>query len=231
MLLFLQSIFSTLDIRGICRLMTTKSAISPTMTTNPLDTRPPAHIKPVHPFYFYLLRLARRIGEWLFRPKVTGLEQLPREGPVLLLPNHISYGDAMLMQTASPRHVRFVVYEPIYHRVGLRWIMRLMRTIPIMPGNSENGLKATIEALEAGHVVCLFPEGGISRTGKLLALKRGFQRIAAATDAPVLPVHIAGLKASGLPRKHDEVTVKFRALLPSGQATVEVVTDALQPDA
>ncbi len=177
-----------------------------------------------------MLRLSRRLGNRLFRPKVTGLANLPVEGPVLLLPNHISYGDAALIQTASPRHVRFVVYEPIYHQVGLRWVMRLMRTIPIMPGRSENGLKATIEALEAGHVVCLFPEGSISRAGKLLDLKHGFVRIAAATGAPVLPVHIDGLKLSGLPRRRGEVTVKFRRLIPAEQASVEVVSEALQPD-
>ncbi len=200
------------------------------MTKTPPAAQPPAHTKPVHPFYFFLLRLARRFGNWLYQPQVTGLEQLPAEGPVLLLPNHISYGDAALMQAASPRHVRFVVYEPIYHQFGLRAIMRLMRTIPIMPGHSENGLKATIEALEAGHVVCLFPEGSISRVGKLLGLKRGFARIAAATGAPVLPVRIDGLKLSGLPRKRGEVTVKFRRLLTGTEATVESVTAELQPD-
>lgn len=213
--------------------MTTESDIStaPMATaTVPLANREPAHTKPVHPFYFFLLRLSRRLGQLLFRPKVTGLDQLPREGGVLLLPNHISYGDAALIQTASPRHVRFVVYEPIYHRFGLRWIMRLMRTIPIMPGNSGEGLKASIEALEAGHVVCLFPEGGISRVGHLIPLKHGFMRIAAATGAPILPVHIDGLKRSGLPKKRGEVTVKYRALLSATEANIENVTAALQPD-
>jgi 1-acyl-sn-glycerol-3-phosphate acyltransferase len=210
--------------------MTPDSAISPAMTTTPTAARPPAHTKPVHPFYFFLLRLARRFGNWLYRPQVSGLEQLPAEGPVLLLPNHISYGDAALMQAASPRHVRFVVYEPWYNQIGIRWLMRLMRTIPIMPGRSETGLKAAIEALEAGHVVCLFPEGSISRVGHLLDLKHGFVRIAAATGCPVLPVHIDGLKRSGLPRKRNEVTVKFRRLLSAPEATIETVTAALQPD-
>lgn len=208
----------------------TEPATSPAMPAKPTKQKPPAHTKPVHPLYFWLLRLSRRLGEWIFRPKVTGLEQLPREGPVLLLPNHISYGDAALIQAASPRHVRFVVYEPWYYQTGLRWIMRLMRTIPIMPGRSHDGLKATIEALEAGHVVCLFPEGGISRVGHLLDLKHGFVRIAAAARAPVLPVHIDGLKRSGLPRKRGEVTVKFRRLLSAPEATIETVTEALQAD-
>lgn len=201
------------------------------MPAKPTKIKPPAHTKPVHPFYFWLLRLSRRLGGRIFRPKISGLEQMPREGPVLLLPNHISYGDAALIQTASPRHVRFVVYEPWYYQIGLRWLMRLMRTIPIMPGRAENGLKATIEALEAGHVVCLFPEGGISRVGHLLDLKHGFVRIAAATGTPVLPVHIDGLKRFGLPRKRGEVTVKFRTLLTAEQATIEAVTAALQADA
>lgn len=201
------------------------------MTKTLRTPKPPAHTKPVHPFYFLLLRLARRFGHWLFRPKIIGLENLPAEGPVLLLPNHISYGDAALIQAASPRHVRFVVYEPIYHQIGLRWIMRLMRTIPIMPGNSGGGLTATIEALEAGHVVCLFPEGSISRKGGLLPLRHGFERIAAATGCPVLPVRIDGLKVSGCPKKRGEVTARFTALLTAEQAKVDLVTAALQATA
>src|SRR4029077_15754739 len=94
----------------------------------------------------------------------------------------------------------------------------------------ENGLKATIEALEAGHVVCLFPEGSISRVGHLLELKHGFVPLPAATGTPVLPVHIDGLKRLGVPRKRGEVTVKFRRLLTAPDATIESVTGALQPD-
>ncbi len=199
------------------------------MTKTPRKIKPRAHTKPVHPVYFFLLRLARRFGNWLFRPKVSGLENLPADGPVLLLPNHISYGDAALIQAACPRHVRFVVYEPIYHQIGLRWIMRLMRTIPLMPGNSGGGLTATIEALQAGHVVCLFPEGSISRTGVLMKLRHGFERIATATGSPVLPVRIDGLKVSGRPVTRGAVTVKFGTLLPAEHAKVDVVTAALQP--
>lgn len=197
------------------------------MTKTPRKIEPPAHTKPVHPFYRFLLGFARRFGNWVFRPKVTGLENLPADGPVLLLPNHISYGDAALIQAASPRHVRFVVYEPIYHQIGLRWIMRLMRTIPIMPGNSGGGLTATIEALDAGHVVCLFPEGSISRKGGLMKLRHGFERIATASGSPVLPVRIDGLKISGLPVKGGEVTVRFGTLLSAELAKVDVVTTAL----
>lgn len=190
----------------------------------------PIHDKPVHPFYFWLLRLSRRIMNFIFRPQVSGLENLPHEGPVLLLPNHISYGDAALVQAASPRHVRFVAYEPIYYNPWINWVMRLMRAIPIMPGKSDTGLQATMEALAAGHVVCIFPEGGIARDGKLMDLRHGFERIAAATGVPVLPIRIDGLRVSGLPRKRGQVTVKFRKLLPAEDAKIENVRPLLMPD-
>ncbi len=190
----------------------------------------PIHDQPVHPFYFWLLRLSRRLVSFFYRQKVTGLENLPKEGPVLLLPNHISYGDAALLQAASPRHIRFVAYEPIYYNPWINWAMRLMRAIPIMPGKSEKGLQATLEALAADHVVCLFPEGGISRQGTLLELRHGFERIAAATGVSVLPIRIDGLRLLGFPRKRGEVTVKFRELLPAQRARVEIVSEMLKPD-
>ncbi len=189
----------------------------------------PIHDQPVHPFYFWLLRFARRIFNWFYRPKVTGLENLPREGAVLLLPNHISYGDASVIQAASPRHVRFVAYEPIYHNPWINWLMRLMRTIPIMPGNSETGLKAVNEAIAAGHVVCLFPEGSISRTGKLLELRRGFERIAAATGVSILPIRLDGLRTSGLRKRGEDVTVVIHPLLPADQAKIPIVSELIRP--
>lgn len=189
----------------------------------------PIHDKPVHPFYFWLLRVARRILNFLYRPQVTGLESMPKDGPVLILPNHISYGDAGLIQAASVRHVRFVAFEPIYYNPWINWVMRLMRAIPIMPGKSDAGLQATIEALAAGHVVCIFPEGSISRKGDLLKLRRGFERIAAATGVPVLPARIDGLKVSGLPRKRGQVTVQFRQLLPAEEATIANVAPLIAP--
>ena len=208
------------------RLMHPESVTSPAMP----QINVPAHTKAVHPLYFFLLRLSRRIGNLLFRPRVSDLERFPAHGPVLLLPNHISYGDAALIQTACPRHVRFVVYEPFYRHWALGWIMRMMRTIPIMPGKSSDvGVKACVEGLEAGHVVCLFPEGGISRVGKLTPLKHGFERIAAASGCPVQPVRIDGLRRSGFAVKRGEVTVRFGEMIPAERAKIDVVTAALQP--
>lgn len=203
--------------------------MKPTAQQASTRVKPAVHDKPVHPFYFWLLRLARSILNFVYRPKVTGLENMPKEGAVLLLPNHISYGDAGLIQAASERHVRFVAFEPIYYNPWINWIMRLMRAIPIMPGKSDAGLKATMEALAAGHVVCIFPEGSISRKGELLKLRRGFERIAEATGVDVLPIRIDGLKVSGLPRKRGEVTVKFQRLLPASEATIANVAPLIAP--
>ena len=192
--------------------------------------KPPVHDKPVHPFYFWLLRVAKGLGRFIYRPQVFGTEHIPPSGtPLILAPNHISYGDAAILQTVSPRHLRFLVFEPIYYHRALNWVMRLMRTIPIMPGRSTGALQKAVEALQMNHVVCIFPEGEISRTGELHQLRRGVERLVAATGASVVPVRIDGLRMWGPAKKRGQATVRFFPPLPAGEATVENIAKFLLP--
>ncbi len=112
-----------------------------------------------------------------YRVDVHGLENLPAQGGVLLLGNHISWVDWAMVQIASPRPVRFVMLKNIYQRWYLRWFFKALGCIPIERGaGAENALAAVAEQLNAGEVVCLFPEGAISRNGQLGELRRGYER-------------------------------------------------------
>jgi acyl-[acyl-carrier-protein]-phospholipid O-acyltransferase/long-chain-fatty-acid--[acyl-carrier-protein] ligase len=96
-----------------------------------------------------------------------------------------------------PRFVRFLIYRPIYERKALRWLFRLMQAIPIARGpEAPAALAQARQALQEGHVVCIFAEGAVSRTGDLLPFKRGFERILEGLEVPVIPVHLDRLWGS-----------------------------------
>ena len=125
---------------------------------------------------------------------------LPKEGPALFVSNHISGLDPFLMVTASPRPIRFLIANEEYHRFGARWLFRLSGCIPIeRNGRNEAALRAVINALRAGEVVALFPEGGIHLSNEPpKQLKRGVAKLAEMTQAPICPVSIRGVKGEGL---------------------------------
>ena len=138
-----------------------------------------------------------------YRIKVQGLENIPARGGVLLLGNHISWIDWAIMQLASPRPVRFVMIRKIYERWYLKWFFDLFGVIPIEQGpRSRKALESIAKILDKGHVVCLFPEGTISRTGHLAEFRRGYERALAQTqtDIAVVPFYMRGLWGSQFSR-------------------------------
>ncbi|MGE3539569.1 MAG: MFS transporter [Candidatus Tectimicrobiota bacterium] len=155
---------------------------------------------------FYVLRLLPaflvRLVCWLlthslYRIRILGEAYIPRSGPALLVCNHVSYVDGLLINACVPRFVRFLIYRPIYEITALRWLFRLMQAIPIAGGpGAPAALAQARQALRQGHVVCIFAEGSISRTGNLLPFKRGFERIVEGLQVPVIPVHLDRLWGS-----------------------------------
>ena len=144
-----------------------------------------------------LLRLALGLlGRALYRVTPMGLEQLPVSGGVLLLPNHISYVDAVILQLACPRPIRFLVYDQIYQSTFLRWGLRLLGAIPISPKKARAAIETAVNALAHGEVVCLFPEGGLTRTATLQKLNRGYELIARKARVPVMPVWLENVWGS-----------------------------------
>ncbi|MDC1535731.1 1-acyl-sn-glycerol-3-phosphate acyltransferase [Candidatus Thioglobus sp.] len=128
---------------------------------------------------------------WRYRLKVTGLDNLPKTGPVLLLGNHISWIDFALIQWATPRTIRFVVHDDYYRKPIFNWILRGVGAVSIRPENSRNAMQNIINLLNDDCVVGIFPEGHISTTGELSDLKRGFEKILAECKDNVLVVPFA----------------------------------------
>jgi acyl-[acyl-carrier-protein]-phospholipid O-acyltransferase/long-chain-fatty-acid--[acyl-carrier-protein] ligase len=183
-----------------------------------------------------LLRLALGLlGRTLYRVTPVGIEGLPATGGVLLLPNHISYIDAIVLQLACPRPIRFLVYDEFFKAKLLHWGLRLLGAIPISPKKARAAIETAVDALAQGDVVCLFPEGGLTRTATLQKLNRGYEIIARKARVPVMPVWLENVWGSvfsyygghffwKLPRFVPlKVWVYFGAPMTSEEAAVETV--------
>ena len=136
------------------------------------------------------------------------MKNFPSQGGVLLLGNHISWIDWAIVQIASPRPVRFVMLNSIYQRWYLKHFLDLMGCIPIAQGKTSQASLATVAALlDRGEVVCLFPEGLISRNGHLAAFRRGYEKACELTTEPVsiIPFYLRGLWGSQFSRSSDQL--------------------------
>ncbi len=158
------------------------------------------------PQAFVRLALASIISR-RYKVHVQGLENMPSAGGVLLLGNHISWIDWAILQLASPRPVRFVMLKSIYQKWYLKRFLDLMGCIPIAQGASaQSSIKRVAHYLQQGEVVCLFPEGTISRTGHLAQFRKGFERVAAVcaqnncADVVIIPFYLRGLWGSQFSR-------------------------------
>ena len=140
--------------------------------------------------------LVRVIGLTLirlfYRIRPVGEDKLPKEGGVLLLPNHVTWADAFFITAASPRQVRFVMDAAYMENPAIRWFCRLFNTVPIALGKPREAMRTASKALADGDVICFFPEGQLTRTGNLRELKRGFELIARQGGAPVVPLWLDG---------------------------------------
>ena len=187
-----------------------------------------------------LLRLALGlIGRTFYRVTPVGMDALPATGGVLLLPNHISYVDAVILQLACPRPIRFLVYDQIYRARFLHWGLRLLGAIPISPKIARTAIETAVNALARGEVVCLFPEGALTRTATLQKLNRGYELIARKAHVPVMPVWLENVWGSifsyyggqffwKLPRVVPlRVWLYFGAPIAANEATPEVVRRSL----
>ncbi len=135
-----------------------------------------------------------------YRIRVLGLENVPSKGPALLVSNHVSFIDAILLMAVSPRPIRFVAFEGFFEQRLMGFFLRSTRSIPISsrqgPRELINSLRTAGEALRDGDVVCIFAEGQITRTGMLLPFRRGYERILKDNPAPVVPVYLDGVWGS-----------------------------------
>ncbi len=141
--------------------------------------------------------LIGRVMSTRYRLNVIGLGNMPAQGGVLLLGNHVSWIDWAMVQMASPRPVRFVMERWIYERWYLRWFLDFFGVVPISRASSRQAIQTVTHLLDAGEVVCLFPEGTLSKNGQLSEFKRGFELSAReAHSGVILPFYQRGLWGS-----------------------------------
>jgi len=156
----------------------------------------------------FLMRfLAWLLVHTVYRVHEEGLDNIPDEGPCVLVCNHVSYVDAVVIAACVPRPVRFVMDHRIFRAPLLSFVFRAMRTIPIAseredPRVKERAYGAVAAALAAGEIVGIFPEGRLTHTGEMNAFRPGVQRIIAATPVPVVPMALRGLWGSFFSRSH-----------------------------
>lgn len=149
-------------------------------------------LMPHHFMRFVVLWLTNRV----YRIKALNLDRIPKEGGVLMISNHVSYIDAFIISAACPRPVRFVILSKYMRVRPIAWFLRLFNAIPISPSRAKDAIRTTAEAVADGSVVCIFPEGRLTKTGMMNELKKGFELIARQAKSPVLPVYMDALWGS-----------------------------------
>jgi acyl-[acyl-carrier-protein]-phospholipid O-acyltransferase / long-chain-fatty-acid--[acyl-carrier-protein] ligase len=165
--------------------------------------------RPERALYFFGRLLVRSF----YRVTALGLENLP-DGGFLLVPNHITWVDALVLQLACPRPIRYVIDQEYYHRPILHPILRTLGCIPINIRYSHAAVRAAAEKAAAGEIVCVFPEGQLERTGTLLRLQRGYELIARHARAQVVPVWLDQLWGSIFSFQGGRFFTKFPKRIP-----------------
>ena len=133
-----------------------------------------------------------------YKIRVRGLENFPETGPALVLSNHVAYADVLVVGVLSRRPVRFLSWEGFESQKFLGFMCRLMGTIPVSESKAKDAIYKSAEALKRGEIVCIFPEGSLTRNGSLMQLRKGFELIARRGGAPILPIAIDGMWGSFL---------------------------------
>lgn len=169
----------------------------------------------------------------LYRIRTTGIENIPHRGPAVLVCNHVSFVDALVLGGCVHRPVRFVMYYKIFQIPILNFIFKTAKTIPIASAREnasmlQESFDKIDEELQAGNIVCIFPEGAITTDGDVHAFRPGIEKIIERNAVPVIPVALCGLWGSWFSRQTGGGIRKIPGKL---FARIEVrIGDAVKPD-
>ena len=159
----------------------------------------------------FLLRfLAWLLVHFIYRLKTRGTQNIPAQGPALLICNHVGFADALVISAASPRPVRFIMEASIFRIPVLSAIFRGMKAIPVAPAKEdpevyERAFQIVAKELHDGQLVCIFPEGRLTSDGEIGEFRAGMMRILKETPVPVVPLALTGLWDSMFSRKYGQV--------------------------
>lgn len=136
----------------------------------------------------------------LYRIHIDGGENVPKKGGVLLAPNHVSMVDAALLLASTERPIRFLMFKENYEHPLIKPFAWILGVIPISaqqrPREMIHSLRTATQALKDGEIVCIFPEGQMTRIGQMLPFRRGMERIVKGVDVPIVPVYLGGVWGS-----------------------------------
>jgi 1-acyl-sn-glycerol-3-phosphate acyltransferase len=146
------------------------------------------------------------VANCMYRLRTVGRDNIPQDGPVLLVCNHVSFADWMIVASACKRPARFVMYHGFLKVPLLGWVFRDAKVIPISPAREDEHLMQVAfdriaNELEAGEVVCIFPEGALTTDGRLGRFRSGVEKIVHRTPVPVVPMALIGMWGSFFSRK------------------------------
>ncbi len=193
--------------------------------------------------YSLLPEFLMRFLAWLainivYRIRTTGLENIPLKGPVVVVCNHVSYMDPIILGGSVSRPMRFVMWYKIFQMPFLKLFFKHAKAIPIASAREDPQLMAAafekVDAeLDAGNVVCIFPEGGITRDGEIQRFRPGIEQVIQRRAVPVVPAALGRLWGSWFSRRQNggvrtfpgrlfaRVTVTFGKPIPPGEVTAE----------
>jgi 1-acyl-sn-glycerol-3-phosphate acyltransferase len=187
----------------------------------------------------------------VYRVQIHGLDKIPEHGAVVLTSNHVSYFDPLIIAGCVRRPVRFVMYYKIFQIPVLNFIFRTAGAIPIAGAKEDPEILAAAwvkiqQVLDAGEVLCIFPEGGLSKNGDMKTFRPGIERILddnskkGGASVPVVPMALCGLwgtffsreggsAMSGLPtRLWSKIALKIADPIPAEQVTAQILQDKTQ---
>ncbi|PNS09050.1 MFS transporter [Solilutibacter silvestris] len=178
----------------------------------------------------FLMRfLSWMLVRTLYRLRTRGIDHIPDEGAALIICNHVSFMDALILSASIPRPVRFVMYYKIFNIPVLSWIFRTAKAIPIAgakedPQMMQRAFDAIDAALAEGELVGIFPEGALTKDGEIAPFKSGVEKVLERRPVPVIPMALRGMWSSMWSRRDSRL---HRARLPRRfRAHVDVVADA-----
>ena len=154
----------------------------------------------------YIVRLVMlMVTRIVYRLKVRGDENLPTDGAAILVCNHVSFVDAIILGVCSPRPMIFIMDHRIFKMPGMGWFFRAVKAIPIAPQKEdpaayERAFERARQVLNDGELLCLFPEGAITKDGKIQTFKAGIMKILETNPVPVIPSALHNLWGSSFSR-------------------------------
>ena len=189
----------------------------------------------ITPFAAFLTKFFTAI---FYRIKTIGIENIPPDGPALLVANHVTTIDAMLIAATCNRRICFIINSKLFDNSKLTWLFKLMRVIPISSNQPEDTIEASLQLakveLAAGHLVCIFPEEEISGNGNMRQFKQYLLHITKNSSIPIIPLHIGGAWGSTFSNFHEKlislrkyrfpyhITLTFGNKLPSDTKVAEL---------